>query len=693
MLKCTGIVLILLIVSVGILSAGNPLLEDWNTPFQTPPFEEIKNEHFLPAVRQGMQAEIAEVEAIVNNPQEPTFENTIVALEKSGKLLSRTVRIFGCLNGANTSEELQAISQEMAPMLAKHNDDINLNLKLFSRIKHIYQNKDNLDPEEITLLENYYQNFVRNGADLGEKDKAALRTINEELSKLYVDFRKNHLNQTNAISLIIENKEDLAGLPDDVIQAAAEMAKNRDQEGKWVFTLQKPSFIPFLQFSTKRHLREKVFKAYTSRGNHNDEYDNKKIISRIAALRVKRANLLGYKTHAEFILERNMAKTPENVYDFLNKLWEPALERSKMEAAEMQAIIDKEEGGFKLAAWDWWFYAEKLKKEKYALDENMLRPYFKMENVRKGAFDVAEKLYGVKFIQRDDIQVYHKDVEVFEVQEKDGTYIGIFYSDYFPRDSKRSGAWSSSLRSQSNIDGDFIHPLVFNVGNFAKPTADKPSLMSIDETLTLFHELGHALNSLFGNTKYEGSRDTPRDFVELPSQVMENWAMEPSVLKTYAIHYQTGEPIPESLIKKMENSKLFNQGFETLEYLAASYLDMDWHMLTDTTEVDAAKLEKESLSKIGLIPEIESRYQSTNFAHIFSSNGYSSGYYSYIWAEVLDADAYNAFKDSGLFNRELAESFRKHVLSMGSVDMMSQYVKFRGKEPDLNALLKRRGLN
>jgi len=695
MKKLIGLFIIIILISGFSLQSENPLLSDWNTPFQTPPFNEIKNEHFLPAIQEGMKAEIAEVDAIVNNPEEPTFKNTIVALEKSGKLLSKVNRVFGCLNGANTNDELQAISKETAPLLAKHNDDINLNAKLFNRIKQIYENKENLNfnSEENTLLENYYQNFVRSGADLNEEDKAKLRKINEELSNLYVTFRKNHLNQTNAICLIIEKEDDLTGLTDEVIQAAAETAKNRDMEGKWVFTLQKPSFIPFLQYSQKRDLREKVFKAYINRGNNNDEFDNKNLISRIASLRVQRANLLGYKTHADYVLERNMAKNPDNVYKFLNELWEPALKRSKMEAADMQAIIDKEGENFKLKAWDWWYYAEKVKKEKYALDESMLRPYFKMENVRKGAFDVAEKLYGIKFIPRDDIQVYHDDVEVFEVQEADGKHIGIFYSDYFPRDGKRSGAWSSSFRSQSNIDNDYIHPLVYNVGNFAKPTADKPSLMSIDETLTLFHELGHALNSLFGNTNYSGSRRTPRDFVELPSQIMENWAMDPSVLKTYALRYETGEPIPESLINKLENSKLFNQGFETVEYLAASFLDMDWHMLTDTTEVDAAEFEQKSLSKIGLIPEIESRYQSTNFSHIFSSGGYSSGYYSYIWAEVLDADAYKAFEEAGLFNGDLADSFRKNVLAIGSNDMMTQYVKFRGAEPDLSALLERRGLN
>jgi peptidyl-dipeptidase Dcp len=695
-MKETMYLFTLAILTIGCsVQPENILLQEWNTPFRTPPFDEIKDEHFMPAFLTAMEAEKAEVEMIANNEEEPTFENTIEALEKSGELLDRVSRVFSCINGANTNDELQNISKEVAPLRAKHNDDINLNEKLFARIKQIYEKKESfgLTPEQNILLENYFLRFVRSGANLNDEDKEKLRNINEELSNLYVKFRQNHLKQTNAIGLIVDKDEDLAGLPDGVVQAAAEMARARDMEGKWVFTLQKPSFIPFLMHSEKRDLREIVFKAYINRGNNNDEFDNKKLISRIAALRVKKANLLDYKTHADFVLERNMAKNPENVYEFLNDLWKPALKRAKMEVTDMQAIINREGNDFKLQAWDWWYYAEKVKKEKYALDDAMLRPYFKMQNVRKGAFDVAEKLYGIRFVKRNDIKVYHPDVDVFEVLEADGTHLGIFYSDYYPRDGKRSGAWSSSFRSQSNIDSNFITPLVYNVGNFAKPTADKPSLMSMDEVETLFHELGHGLNSLFGNTIYSGSRRVPRDFVELPSQIMENWARDPAVLKTYAFHYETGKPIPQELIDKLEKAKHFNQGFITVEYLAASFLDMDWHVLTDTTEQDAARFEKESTDKIGLISEIESRYQSTNFGHIFSSGGYSSGYYSYIWAAVLDADAFQAFKETDLFNKELATSFRKNVLSKGSNDTMAQYIRFRGSEPKVDALLKRRGLD
>lgn len=674
---------------------NNPFFKEWKTPFETPPFNEIKPEHFIPAIEEGIKLEKAEVDAIINNKEKPTFKNTIEALELSGEFLGRVNRIFGSLNGANTNDDLQKINRTTTPMLSKHRDDIALNEKLFERIKAVYDERDKLKltDEQKTVLENYFKNYVRAGANLSKEGKDKLRKINEELSMLGLKFGENSLKETNAIALVIDTKDDLAGLPQDVINAAAELAKAKGMEGKWAFSLQKPSFIPFIQYSEKRNLREKIFKAYINRGNNNTEYDNKKIVARVAALRVERANLMGYKTFADFALERNMAKNPENVYKFLNDLWTPAIKRAKMEVADMQQIIDNENGNFKLAAWDWWYYAEKVKKEKYALDEAMLRPYFKMENVRAGAFAVASKLYGIKFIKRDDIQVYHPDVEVFEVQESNGKHIGVFYSDYFPRDGKRSGAWSSGFRGQSNIGSKFIAPLVYNVGNFAKPTSDKPSLMSIDETNTLFHELGHGLNSLFSNVTYSGGRSTPRDFVELPSQIMENWALEPEVLKIYAKHYKTGEMIPQELIDKISNSRLFNQGFETVEYLAASFLDMDWHSLADTKERDVPTFEKEAFAKIGLMPEIESRYQSTNFGHILG--GYSAGYYSYIWAAVLDADAFQAFKEKGnLFDQKTATAFRNYVLAKsGTEDAMVLYKKFRGREPKVDALLNRRGLN
>jgi len=673
---------------------SNPFFNEWDTPFGTPPFDEIKSEHFLPAIEEGMRLEKAEIDAIVNNSEEPTFENTIAAFEKSGKFLSKVNRIFGMLNGANTNEELQAISRETTPMLSKHYDDINLNEKLFERIKKLYEEKESLglNAEENKVLKLHYLNFVRSGANLDETGKEELRKINEELSMLGLKFRENHLAETNKIGLVIDNKEDLAGLNEDIIKAAEETAKAKGYEGKWVFTLQKPSWIPFLQYSQKRELREKLFTAYVNRGNNNDEYDNKEIIAKMAALRVKRGNLLGYERYADFILERNMAKTADNVYKFLDEIWTPAIKKAKEEVVDMQAIIDNEGGNFKLKPWDWWYYAEKVKKEKYDLDEELLRPYFKMENVLAGAFEVATKLYGIQFIERDDITPYHPDVKVFEVKEKDGTHLGVFYGDYYPRDGKRAGAWSSSLRSQSNMDDELITPINYNVGNFAKPTADKPSLMSLEEVSTLFHELGHGLNSLFANTTYPGARFSARDFVELPSQIMEHWAVEPVVLKSYAKHYITGEPIPDELIEKIVKSGQFNQGFETVEYLAACYLDMDWHTLTDSNVRNTAEFEKAVFDRIGLIPEIESRYQSTNFAHIIG--GYTAGYYGYLWAEVLDCDAFEAFKETDLFNQDLAAKFRKYILSgAGEGEPMDWYVKFRGREPKIDALLKKRGLN
>ena len=675
----------------------NPFFKEWSTPFQTPPFDEIKIDYYLPAFEEGIRLQKAEVDVIINNTKKPTFVNTIEAMEKSGKLLTKVSSVFYNLNSANTNDEMQEIAKTVAPMLSKHNDDINLNEKLFARVKAIFNEKDKLSltTEQKTVLKNYYDDFIRGGANLNNEQKEKFRKINEELSLLSLKFGENLLKETNSIGLIIENKNDLAGLPESVIQSAFELGKTKGHEGKWVFTLQKPSFIPFLQYSEKRNLREVIFKAYINRGNNNNEFDNNKTLSSIAALRVERANLLGYKTHADYILEKNMAKNPETVYKFLNDLWKPALNRAKMEIDDMQKIINNEGNNFKLEAWDWWYYAEKVKKEKYDLDEKMLRPYFKLENVLQGVFDVASKLYGIKFVERNDIPTYHPDVKVIEVKEAEGKHIAILFTDYFPRDSKRSGAWMNSFRDQSNIGSNFITPIISNVGNFSKPTSDKPSLLSLDEVNTLFHEFGHALHGLLSNSVYPSVSGTsvPRDFVELPSQVMENWALAPEVLKMYARHYQTNEPMPEDLIKKIENSQLFNQGFETVEYLAASFLDMDWHALTVPEEKDVTGFEKESLNKIGLIPEIESRYQSTNFQHIFSG-GYSSGYYSYIWAAVLDADAFEAFEEKGLFDHATALSFRKNILEKGgSEDPMELYKRFRGREPKVDALLKRRGLN
>jgi peptidyl-dipeptidase Dcp len=675
----------------------NPFYSEYDTAFQVPPFDKIKEEHYLPAFKEGMKQHQAEIAVIVNNAEAPTLMNTVEALEKSGSLLTRVSSVFYSLLSANTNDTMQSIAEEVAPLLSKHQDDILLNEKLFERIKTVYDQGDdlNLNNEQQRLLEKEYKAFVRGGANLDEAKKARLREINEELSTLTLTFGKNVLKETNNFEMVIDNEEDLAGLPENVISAAAEAAKERGHEGKWVFTIHKPSMIPFLQYSEKRDLREKIFKAYTHMGDNDNEFDNKKIASRIAALRVERANLLGYNTHADFVLEENMAKTPEKVYELLNQLWEPALKVAQQEADEMQKMIYAEGNDFKLQPWDWWYYAEKVKKAKYDLDDEQLRPYFQLENVRQGVFALAGKLYGVTFNKRDDIPKYHPDVEIFEVKEADGTHIGILYTDYYPRASKRGGAWMNSLRKQSKREGSMVTPVICNVGNFTKPTGDTPALISFEEANTLFHEFGHALHGLLSKCTYEelSGTDVPRDFVELPSQIMENWASEPEMLKMYAKHYETGEPIPDELIQKIRNAAKFNQGFATVEYLAAAYLDMDWHTLTEALEKESDSFEEVCLNKIGLMPEIVVRYRSPYFRHIFSG-GYSSGYYSYIWAEVLDADAFQAFKETSLFDRETARAFRDNILAKGGTeDPMVLYTRFRGAEPKIEPLLERRGLN
>ena len=643
-----------------------------------------------------MKQQKIEIEAIVSSAESPTFENTVEALDRTGVLLVKVKSVFSNMTSANTNDELQRIAKQVAPLRSKHKDDILLNEKLFQRIKAVYEQKDklNLSSEQNMLLEKYYKDFVRGGANLETDKKARLRKINEQLSLLSLQFGENILKENNAFELVIDNEKDLAGLPEAVITGAAEAAKERGREGKWVFTLHKPSMIPFLQYSEKRQHREKIFKAYINRGNNNNELDNKEILSMMSALRVERANLLGYKTHAHFVLEENMAKEPQNVYDLLDRLWKPALTMAKMEVKELQKMIKKEGNEFKLEAWDWWYYAEKVKKAKYDLDEEMLRPYFKLENVIDGAFTVANKLYGITFEERHDIPKYHQDVKVFEVKEADGSPVGILYADYFPRASKRGGAWMSNYRDQSKIGGKDIRPIICNVGNFSKPTGNKPSLLSFEEVETLFHEFGHGLHGLLSDCTYKklSGTEVSVDFVELPSQIMENWASDPQVLKIYAKHYQTGEPIPQELIDKITNASHFNQGFATVEYLAASFLDMDWHTLTEAKELDPIEFENESMKKIGLIPEIVVRYKSPYFRHIFSGE-YSSGYYSYIWAEVLDADAFEAFKEAGLFDQKTALAFRKNILERGGTeDPMTLYKRFRGAEPKIEPLLKNRGL-
>ena len=677
-------------------AGANPLLEAFNTPYGVPPFDKIKEEHYLPAFEEAIKQHKKEIEKIVNNPDEPTFENTIEALDRSGELLRRVSAIFFNLLAANTNDKMQEIAKKVSPMLSAHEDEIYMNPKLFQRIKSVYEKREKLDlnTEQKTVLEKYYQDFVRGGANLDDQKKEELKKINQRLAVLTLKFGENVLKDKNSFVLVIDKKENLAGLPENVIAAAAELAKKKGYDGKWVFTVDKPSMIPFLTYANNRALREKIFKAYTHLGNNNNEFDNKAIIKEIVNLRIKKAHIMGYKTYADFALVRNMAKTPENVYKLMDEIWKPALKKAKEERDELQKLIYEEGENFKLQPWDWWYYAEKLRKKKYALDEEMLRPYFKLDNVRKGAFYVANKLYGITFVERDDLPKYHPDVKAFEVKDANGNTIGIYYADYFPRPGKRSGAWMDAFRKEAKINGKRIIPVVYNVTNFSKPVGDKPALLSLEEVLTLFHEFGHALHELLSQCTYYrvSGTNVPIDFVELPSQFMENWAVEPAVMKVYAKHYLTGEPIPDELIEKIHNARHFNQGFATTEYLAAAYLDMDWHTLPEPADWDVNKFEQESMKKIGLIPEIVVRYRSTYFQHIFAG-GYAAGYYSYIWAEVLDADAFHAFKEHGLFDRETAEKFRKFIIEKGgSDDPMKLYVSFRGKKPSIEPLLERRGL-
>ena len=698
-MKCfvvlAGVTFVML--STGACRSANPLLDTWKTPHGVPPFNRIEQAHYLPAFEVGMNEHKEEVAAIATSQAPPTFGNTIEALEHSGDLLSRISNVFFSMNSSMTNDEMQTIAKEIAPKLSKHRDEIRLNAALFGRIDTLFQQRDKLQttPEQRKLLEKMHKDFVRGGAKLPPDKKEQLKKINEELSVLSLRFGENVLKENNRFELIIDGQADLAGLPQAAISAAAETATERGHADKWVFTLHKPSMIPFLRYSEKRELREKIYQAYINRGNHGDELDNKDILSKMAALRVRRAHLLGYETHAHYQLEENMAGEPSSVYKLLGDLWAPALERARAEVAEMQRMIDDESGGFMLQPSDWWYYAERVKKAKYDLDEEMLRPYFKLENVRAGAFEVATRLYGLQFVERFDIPKYHEDVSVFVVTEADGTHLGILYVDYFPRASKRGGAWMGELRQQSKRDGKNIRPVIHNVGNFTKPTATKPSLMSFDEVNTLFHEFGHALHGLLTDCTYESlsGANTAIDFVELPSQIMENWASDPQVLKMYARHYQTGEPMPDGLIEKIRKARHFNQGFATTEYLAASFLDLDWHTLTDSAEQDVLEFEKKSLNNIGLIPEIISRYRSSYFAHVFAG-GYSSGYYSYVWAEVLDADAFQAFKEAGsVFDGKTAKAFREHILARGRTeDPMVLYRRFRGSEPTIEPLLDRRGL-
>ena len=676
--------------------SNNPFLGAYNTPFDVPPFEQIKNEHYMPAFEEGIKQQKAEIEAIVNNPEAPTFENTILALDLSGMLLRNVELTFFSFTEAMSNDTLRDIAAEVTPMLTAHGDDIMLNEALFDRIKAVYDNRanENLDRAQERLLEKYYNSFVRSGALLSAEDKETLRGINSELSSLSLSFGNNVLAENNGFELLITDEADLAGLPAGSIAAAKEEAAAQGKEG-WLFNLSAPSRIPFLQYADNRDLREKLYTAYVMRGDNDNENDNKANIKRILELRLQKAQILGYKTYADFVLDDRMAKTDKAVNDLLLNIWKYAVPRAKEEIADMQKIIDREGGNFKLAPWDYAYYAEKVRQEKYALNEDELKPYFSLDKVLNGVFMVAEKLYGITFQERTDIPSYHPEVRTYEVFDAEGKHLAVFFCDYFPRASKRSGAWMSNFReSYVDANGNEVRPLVYNVGNFTKPTAETPSLLTLDEVETLFHEFGHGLHGMLTRVDYYGISGTSvaRDFVELPSQITEHWATHPEVLKMYAHHYETGEVIPDELIAKMERASSFNQGFATTELVAAALLDMRMHELDNYEGFDAREFEKKVAAELGLPAEITYRYRSMHFNHVFSG-GYEVGYYSYLWAEVLDADAFDAFVENGIFDKATADAFRINVLEAGSSeDPMKLYIQFRGAEPNPEALIRGRGL-
>ena len=680
----------------GVQANGNPFLAEYTTPFKVPPFDKIKLEHYKEAFLKGMEEQAQEINAIVKQRSAATFENTIVALDQSGKLLSKVSAVFYGQNSANTSDEMQAISRELSPLLSKHRDDIKLNAGLFQRVKFVYDQKSklNLTKEQAKLLEETYKDFVRGGANLDAAKQAKLRELNSELSMLELTFGQNMLKETNDFQLIIDKKEDLSGLPASLIASAADAAKAAKLEGKWLFTLHNPSVMPFLQYADNRALREKIYNGYINRGNNGNKSDNKEVVKKLVTLRLEKAKLMGYKDYASFMLEDRMAKTPEKVYALLDEVWTPALAKAKDELADIKAEIKKEGGNFEPEGWDWRYYFEKAKIAKFNLDENEVRPYLELNNVRDGAFYVANKLYGITFTEIKDIPTPHEEATAFECKDKDGTHLGVLYMDFFPRESKRGGAWCGGYRSQTYENGKRLAPVVTIVCNFSKPAGDQPALLSADEASTLFHEFGHGLHSLFRDVHYFGVASVPRDFVELPSQIMEHWVFEPEVLKVYAKHYKTGEVIPAALIEKLEKSGKYGQGFATVEYLAASLLDMDYHVLKEVpANLDAMEFEANVMNKRGLLKQIPPRYRSTYFNHTMGG-GYTAGYYSYIWAEVLDADAFEAFKETGdIFNQDKAIKYRNNVLTPGAIDdAMDMYKNFRGKEPGTAPLLKNRGL-
>ncbi|GET27260.1 M3 family metallopeptidase [Prolixibacter sp. NT017] len=674
---------------------SNPLLMKWNTPHETAPFNLIKTEDFVPAIDVALAEARKDVDAIINNPEPATFQNTIEALEVSGEQLDRVTGVLFNLNSAETNKELQAVAREVSPKLSEFGNYVSLNEDLFKRVKAVYDKRESLDltPEQAKLLENSYKGFVRRGANLQGEAKKRYAEITTELAQLSLKFGENVLEETNAFELLITDEKDLSGLPEAVREAAQQLAKSKGKEG-WMFNLQYPSYLPFMKYADNRELREKMYRAYTSRAFKDNEYNNEEIIHKIVNLRLEKANLLGFKSHADYVLSERMAETPEKVNSFLEELHEASKPYAEKEFKEVTDFAKANGLKGDLQRWDWAYYSEKLKAEKYGFDEEEVKPYFQLEKVREGVFELAHRLYGLNFKENKDIQVYHPDVTAYDVFNADGSFLSVLYLDFFPREGKRGGAWMNDFRAQSNINGKMERPIITVVTNFTKPTETKPSLLTFDEVETFLHEFGHSLHGMLANTVYPSMSGTGvyRDFVELPSQIMENWATEKEWLDLFAVHYKTGEKIPAELVDKLIKARNFQSGYLSERQLSFGMDDMAWHSITKPVTEDVISFERRVMDKTELFPHVDGSCFNTAFSHIFAG-GYAAGYYGYKWAEVLDADAFSMFKKNGIFDKATAESFRKNILEKGGTQHpMELYKAFRGQEPTVDALLERSGL-
>ena len=675
----------------------NPFLSKYDTPYEIPPFEQIEYSDYLPALDAGIEQKKAQIQEIVSNSDEATFDNTIMPLERSGEILDKVATIYFALNESCSSDEMAKIGDEFEPRYSAFIDEMTMDDALFQRIKHVYENRESLPTDRRRAVEDYYKSFTRNGALLDPAQKEELKALNSELTGLYIKFNRNLLNATNAFEIVVDNADELAGLPQSSIDQAAEEAKTRNLgEGKWVFTLHAPSRLPLLQFADNRDLREKMYKGYTSLAS-DGEYNNLPVINDILKVRAKKAQLLGFKDFGSYMTVNENVKTTENAENLLMQIWRPAVKRVHEEVAEMQAVADAEGANIKIEPWDYYYYAEKVRKQKYDLDENDVRQYFALDSVRNGIFSMAERLYGVKFTEMPDAPKYYPEVTVYNVTDANtDEHVAVFMTDYFPRASKRQGAWMDQFKgSWRQPDGSTSRPVIYNVGNFSRPGADTPALLTIDEVETMFHEFGHGLHGMLSRAplKSQAGTNVDRDFVELPSQIHEHWAFEPEMLRTYAHHWKTGEVIPDELIAKLQAASTHNQGFTTAELVGAALLDLQYGKLNPEGDTDVAAFEKQVAEELGMPAELTFRYRSPYFKHIFGSDGYASGYYTYLWAEVLDSDGFELFKEKGIFDPETARKFKENVLEKGgSEDPMVLYVNFRGKEPSVDALLRNRGL-